>query len=134
MASAPLVADAPQHRLVGHLAQQRLGIDLPVAGMEHRAEPGADRQRIGLEDRMRHGDQLELERRQAELAAERDLGDRHRIDQARLDELAPQHRGGERRGIDRRLEARPEIGDGAQVILVGMGQHDADQVSRAAPR
>ncbi len=58
---------------------KRIGIDLPVAGVEHRAELGADRQRIGLEDRVRHGDHLELERRQAELAAQRDLGDRHRV-------------------------------------------------------
>ena len=66
----------------------------------------ADRQRIGLEDRMRHGDQLELERRQAELAAERDLGDRHRRRRRPASmQLAPQHRGGERRGIDRRLRA-----------------------------
>src|SRR4029077_6261573 len=45
-----------------------------------------------------------------------------------LDELAPQHRGGKRRGVDRRLEPRPEIGDGAQVVLMGVGQHDADQI------
>ena len=63
-----LVADAAQRRLVGDLADQRLGIDLPVAGVQHRAERRADRQRIRLGDRMGHGDQLELERPDGELA------------------------------------------------------------------
>ena len=65
------------------------------------------------------------------LAAERDLGDRHRVEQARLAQLALQHRGGERRGIDRRLEPRPQVGDGAEMVLVGMGDDDADQVLAA---
>ena len=57
------VANALQRLLVGDVAQQRIGIDLPVAGVEHGAERRADGQCIGLEDRMGHGDHLELERR-----------------------------------------------------------------------
>ena len=61
-------------------------------------------------------------------AAERDLGDRHLVEQAGLAQLALQHRGGERRGIDRRLEPRPQVGDGAEMVLVGVGDDDAGEI------
>ena len=44
------------------VADQRLGIELPVAGMQHRAGRRADHQRVRLGDRMGQRDQLEVER------------------------------------------------------------------------
>ena len=76
---------------------------------------------------MRHGDHLELERLETELAAERDLGDRHLVPEACVDELAAQNGGGERCRIDRRFQPRPQVRHGAEMILVGMRQHDAHQ-------
>ncbi len=80
---------------------------------------------------MRHGDHLQFERGELELAAQRDLGDRHLVGQARLHELAAQHRCGKRRGVDRRPQARPKVGDRAQMILVRVREHDADEVAGA---
>ncbi len=80
---------------------------------------------------MGHGDQLELERPDPERAAERDLGDRHGVHQPCFPELAAQDRGGEGRGVDRRLQSRPKIGHRAEMVLVGMGQHDAREVGPA---
>src|SRR4029079_18535011 len=45
-----------------------------------------------------------------------------------LRELRLQHAGGEGRRIDRRLEARPQLDDGADVVLVGMRDDDAGKV------
>src|SRR6185295_2699363 len=35
------------------------------------------------------------------------------------------------RGVDRRLEPRPQVGDGAEMVLVGMSDDDADEVLAA---
>ena len=80
---------------------------------------------------MGHDDHLELEGPDGELAAERDLGDRHGVEQPGVAQLALQHRGGERRGIDRRAQARPQVGDGAEMVLVRMGDDDAGEIGLA---
>ena len=59
------VAERPQLGLVGRRADQRGRIELPVAGVEHRAERGADDEGVGLRDRMGDRDELDVERRQA---------------------------------------------------------------------
>ena len=123
-----LITDALQHRLVGQVADQRFRIDLPVTGVKDGAELGPDGKPIRLEDRMRHGDHLEVERPETELAAQRDFRDPDGIDQPGLRELPAQHRGRERSGVDRGLQPRPEIGHRAQMILMRVSQHDADQV------
>lgn len=57
---------------------------------------------------------------------QRDLdADRYLIPQARIDQLALQDRGGERRRIDRRLQPRPQICDGTEMVFMGVGQNDA---------
>ena len=61
------------------------------------------------------------------LPDERHLGDRHLLGEPMLAQLLAQHRGGERRRIDRAAEPRPQIGHGAEMVFMGMGQHEADQ-------
>ena len=73
--AAPLVGVSPDHRV---------GIDLPVAGMQHGAELGAEHHGVRLGDRMGQCDQLELERADLELARQGDLGDRHLVLAGRL--------------------------------------------------
>ena len=50
-----------------------------------------------------------------------------------LGALGLEQRGGERRGIDRHLQLRPQIEQRAEMILVRMGEHDAGEVA-CAPR
>lgn len=69
------LADLAQPVFVGHVADQRFGIDLPVAGMHHRAEGRADRDRIRLRDRMGQRHEFHVERPQLQAAAERNFGD-----------------------------------------------------------
>jgi hypothetical protein len=62
------------------------------------------------------------------LAAERHLGDVDLVEDAGVAQLLAQQEGGERRGVDRRLQARPQPGHRADVVLVGVGQDDAEDV------
>ena len=70
------IADQRQHALiaqlaervgVGRFAEQRIGIDLPVAGVHDDAQRRADGQRVGLGDRM--GDRDEIDRRTGRASA-----------------------------------------------------------------
>ena len=64
-----------------------------------------------------------------EAAAERHDGDRN-LRRARLAQpLGLEQRGGERRGVDRNLEPRPQIEHRAEMIFVGVGEHEAEQVA-----
>ena len=122
-----LVAEPLQRRLVGGLADQRIGIELPIPGMQHRAGRRAHDDRVRLGDRMGEGNQLEVER--ADLKPPRH---RHDIDldparEAGLAELCPQHRGGERGRPNRAAQLVPQIGDGADVVFVRMRCDDPQQ-------
>jgi hypothetical protein len=67
------------------------------------------------------GEGAELDR-----AAERNLGDIDLAEDAGLAQLLAQQEGGEGRGVDGRLQPRPEPGHRADVVLMGVGQHDAE--------
>ena len=47
--------------LVGRLADQRVGVQLPVAGMDDDAVPGADGDRLGLGHRMGDAEEFQVE-------------------------------------------------------------------------
>jgi hypothetical protein len=77
---------------------------------------------------MGHRDELDVERVEVDPPAQRHLADLDPIAEIHLAQLQAQERGGERRGVDRAAEPRPEVLDRAQMVLVGMGQHQADHV------
>ena len=54
-----LIADLGEPLDFGLGTKSRLRIDLPIAGVKHRAERRADRQRAALRDRMRHRHQFD---------------------------------------------------------------------------
>ncbi len=58
----------------------------------------------------------------------------HLVEQPHLGQLAPQHGGGERRGIDRAAQLRPQPGDRADMVLMRMGDHQARPAGRGARR
>ena len=112
-------------------ADQRVGVELPVAGMHDAADRGLDDQRVGLRDRMGQRDQLDIEGTDGKAPAQRDHRQRHAVQQAGLGQLAAQHRRRERRRVDRAAEPVPEIGDRAEMVLMRVGQHEADQLVAA---
>ncbi len=131
------VADHRQHALVaetaygvfiGHTAEQRVRIDLPVACVQHDAQRRADRQAVGLGNRVGQGDQFEIERAEREGPAQWHLRDVDLVEDAGIAQLFSQQKGRERRCEHRRLEPRPQPGDRADMVLMGMGQHDAQDV------
>ena len=95
------VAKLLERRLVGRRSDQRLGVKFPVASVHDRPMRGRDRQGLRLGDGVRHAQKAQRERRQLERPAGRDHMQLHLVEQARLAELAPQHRRSERRRIDR---------------------------------
>ena len=77
---------------------------------------------------MGDGHELDVERADVDAAAERDDVDRD-LGRARLGQAARLGEpGGEARHIDRRAEPRPQLGQRADVILVGMSDDNADQI------
>ena len=126
-----LVAERAQRVLVVVVSDQGLRVQLPVAGVQHRTRRGPDHQRIGLGDGMGERDQLDLERPHGEAPAKRHLDDLDLVLQAGLHQLGIDHLGGEGGGVDRAAQARPEVADRADVVLVGMGQDQPGQVLAA---
>ena len=72
-------------------------------------------------------DELDGKRADLEAAAERHLGDRHLVREVDFLELATEHRGGKAGGIDRAPQPWPQMWYRAKVILVGMGEDQAQQ-------
>jgi hypothetical protein len=123
-----LVAEAAQLGVVGRRADQRVGIDLPVAGVQDGAERRLDRQPVRLRDRVRDGHELDPERPELQIAAQRDLGQADLIEDAGVAQLLADQEGGERRGVERGFQARPQPAERTDVVLVSVRQHDAQDV------
>ena len=77
---------------------------------------------------MGDGDVADAERAERHLGTELKLVQRHLAVEPGLRQPGAHQAGGEAGRIDRTVEARPEMGDGALMVLVGMGQHEAEQV------
>ena len=77
---------------------------------------------------MRDVDEIDVERAEREVPAERHDIDRN-LRRARLGR-APglEQRGGERRGVKRHFEPRPQIDQRAHMIFMGMGEHEPEEV------
>ncbi|MNX80295.1 hypothetical protein D3C86_1119500 [compost metagenome] len=131
------VADHGQHALVAEtldrlnvsaLAHDRIVVDLPVAGVQDGAQRGLDGQAVRLGDRVGDGDEGHVERTQVQVAAQRDLVQLDIVEDVGVAQLLADQVGGEGRRIQRRLDARPQPAQGADVVLMGVRQHDAQDV------
>ena len=127
-ASTPASPACPQRGLVQGIAHQRVGVDLPVAGVHDTPIGRLDQQRVGLRDRMSEGDEGEREGPQLQAARERHLGQRHLRQKTRVLQFLAQDRRGERGRIHGAAEPGPQVGHRAQMVLVRMGQHDGEEV------
>ena len=119
-----LVADPRQHLGARRLAKHRRVVDLPVAGVEHAAERSFDEQPVALGNRVRKRDEADLERPQLDGAAAFDDVELDQAGQPFLLELSGDQPGGEGRRVERRLQLLREIGQGADMVLVAVGQDD----------
>ncbi len=123
-----LVAQPRQGGFVGGRPDHRIGVELPVAGMQDEARVGADRDRVGLGYGVGQRNQLDIEGADLDAAGKRHLDDRNLVDKPGLGELAHQHRAGEAGRIDGAAQSRPEVMDGAEMIFVRVGEQQADDV------
>ncbi len=127
-----VVAEFAKRILLGLLADHRIRVETPVAGMEDGADRRADGDGVGLGNGMGQGHHLQIERPDVETSAQRDFAKLHLgfVD-AVLAQFSPQYRERERRAVDGAAEAVPEVGHGADMVLVGMGEHQAGQTVAA---
>ena len=123
-----LFADGAEAGLIRQRTERRGLVDFPVTGVDDIAERCADDQRHRLRNGVVDADRLDFER--ADIDAVARLEDRHRNFGARafIGALGFQHAGGERRGIDRHVEAGPEIVQRAIMVFMGVGDDDALEV------
>ncbi len=128
IASTPASPSAASAASSVRRADHRLGIELPVSGVQDHAGRRGDRQRLRLRDRVGDLDEAKAERRQIEGSARRDHMDLHLVEKLRLGELAPQHGGGERRRVDRTAKPRPQPRDRADMVLMRVGDHQSEQL------
>lgn len=74
---------------------------------------------------MAHVDEGDAERADVDRAAQRHLDQLDLVQDAALAQLVPDQIGGEGGGVDRRLDARPQPAQGADMVFVRVGQNDA---------
>ncbi len=122
------VAQLAERISVGRFAQERIGIELPVAGVHDRAERRRDGQRVGFRDRMRDRHELDVERSELQRAAQRHDLQLETILQARFVEFVFKKACREWRRVDGTFKFGPEIRHRADVIFMRMRQHNAADV------
>ena len=125
------VADGGQLRGRSRRAHLRRIIQLPVAGVEDAAIGRIDDERVAFGDGVGKRDIGETERAQLERAAHGDDLELHLVLQPFFLQLLRNQAGGERGGIERHLQFSGEIGDGADMIFMAVGEHDAEQILAA---
>ena len=123
-----LVAKGGKRGLVCRWTDKRVRVQLPIAGMHDGAVGRADGQALGFWRGVGHAQKLQAKRTQLEATARRDHVDLHLVDQMRLGQLAAQDGRGERGGIDRAAQLAPKMRNRTHVVLVRVGDHQAQQL------
>ena len=127
-----LFAEPSEGAQVGDAIVERELVHLEVAGVEDETGAGPDGDRERIRDRVVHRDELEAERADLLVLA---LPHRQRVRrdpvlfELRLDERQCQLRP-DQRDVAAQLE---QIGNGADVVLVTVGEHHADHVIEPIP-
>ena len=124
----PLVAQLPQTHKVDHAAGYGRNVDFEVAGVDHRAQWGADGHRV--RDAVVHVDKFHGKAAQAKNGTGLFREYLGVIKQVMLLKLQLNQSGGERGGIDRNVQILQHIGYRADVVLVPMGQNQAPYTVR----
>src|SRR4051812_44721561 len=122
------IADRAKLRLGARVAKLGIVVQLPVAGVEDAAKRRIDEQRIALGNRMGERNVPEAERAEPEVASEVYGVKLDPIEKPLLLELAGDQAGSERGGVERHAEIVGKIGNGADMILMAVGEDDAEQI------
>lgn len=77
---------------------------------------------------MRHRNEFDVERPEIDPPARRHHSDRNLRRVTLGGAFGLEQRGAEFGGVDRALQLRPQVDDGAEVVFMGVGQHQPDQV------
>ncbi len=93
--------------MLGNFANDRIGVNFPVARVQHARVAAPQSQRIGLSDRMRQPDIVNVERAQFKRLLRVNNMQWHSVQKARLGQLAAHQFGCKRRGVNRTFQARP---------------------------
>ena len=125
-------ADGAEAFLVHARSQNRRAVDLPVAGMQHRALLRLDEKRRGFGNGVGDGNEFAGEGANREARPQGHDLHRHFFVEARFLQFQRQDLRGERRAVDRAFELRPQPGHRAQMIFMRMGEDEAVQVSLVA--
>src|SRR5271157_332153 len=109
---------------VAHPSVGRRGVELEVARVDHGADGSGDGQPARVDDAVREVDQLHVERAYVERLAGQHLAQLHQVSQFVLLQLAANERQRERRTVNRSVDLVQHVGQGADVVLVGVRQDD----------
>ena len=122
------VADFGQPNDVGRRVADGGRIELPVAGVEDAADRGGDQERIALGNRVGDVDRLDSERPERKRPAGPHQRYRDVLDDIVGGAFGREHGCRERGGEDRPVEAGPQVKDGAVMVLVAVGEDQAEDV------
>jgi hypothetical protein len=103
-------------------------VDLPVARVDHEARRRADRDGVRFRDRVGDRHVFEVEGPELQALARLDLVQVDLRGVGLAEAAGFEQADGEARGIDRHLQAGPQLGQRADVVLVGVGDEDAQQI------
>ena len=120
----PLLAVAGEGDQVGQLAVHRGLVEFEIAGMDHHPLGGADRQPAAVDDGVGDPKELHLEDAGRHLIPRLHHPQVRALVQVVLFELFPDKTEGERRAVDGGSEVREHEGEGADMVLVAVGEED----------
>ncbi len=121
----PVATDLGKPGDVGRAAVDGRLVELVVAGHQDRAELGREQDAAGVGDRVREVDQLQLEWPGLDLLPRREVLER-RVAELVLVELRADHPDRQLAAVDHRgrAELAQNVGQGADVVLVPVGEDD----------
>ena len=123
-----LIAECAQLGFVGRRTHEWRRVDLPVAGVEHGPRRRTDDEPVRFRNGVSHRDQLHIERSKRKSAAE-GYDVQRNVGRTRLAlPLGFNQRRSKWRGIDRELEPWPQIEQRTEMILMRMGEHEAEKI------
>ena len=120
-----LLPQFAQTQQVDHPAVDGGGVDLEVAGGQHHAQRGLDGKGAGVGDGVVHMDELNLEAAGLHLVTVLFDGDPGLLQVLVFLQLELHQPGGEGGAVHRHVQLPQHIGQGADVVLVGVGEEDA---------
>jgi len=119
-----LVTQLGESPIVRRLAVQRARVELEVAGVHDGADGRADRQADAVRDRVRHADGLDAERAGLDAVARANHPEVRRLGEPVLAQSLRDERQRQGRAVHRHRRLAEQIGQGADVVLVAVGQDD----------